>query len=152
MQLTPSSPAQLVEEPPVRPRLDQLLRTGLDDSTFVQSKCMEPDSVFRIGVSPAAIGQFANNFQGHLLAGRVSLVDHEARPALGIGCTDIRGFQESTHGALRQASALGAASLLSVPGTSKAEPPPEVKKIRLMHFPAICLAPGAWLSGERIVA
>ena len=39
------------------------------------------------------------------------------------------------------ASALSAASLLGVPLRVSAEPPPEVKRIRLSHFPAICLTP-----------
>src|SRR6185295_12145604 len=43
---------------------------------------------------------------------------------------------------LQQSAALGAASLMGLPGSAKAEPPPEVKKIRLVHFPAICVAPG----------
>lgn len=38
-------------------------------------------------------------------------------------------------------SALGAASLLGWPETSHAEPPPEIKKIRLVKLPAICIAP-----------
>jgi len=42
---------------------------------------------------------------------------------------------------LRQTSALGAASLLGLPGESRAEPPPETTKIRLVKLPAICLAP-----------
>ena len=42
---------------------------------------------------------------------------------------------------LTNASALGAASLLGVPYRAAAEPPPEVKKIRLIHAPSICLAP-----------
>ena len=42
---------------------------------------------------------------------------------------------------LARASALSAASLLGVPGIAAAEPPPEVSRIRLVHAPAICLAP-----------
>jgi NitT/TauT family transport system substrate-binding protein len=42
---------------------------------------------------------------------------------------------------LQQASALGAASLLGFPGKTAAEPLPEVRKIRLIHAPSICLAP-----------
>jgi len=42
---------------------------------------------------------------------------------------------------LQQASALGAAGLLGLPGESRAEPPPETTKIRLVKLPAICLAP-----------
>ena len=38
-------------------------------------------------------------------------------------------------------SALGAASFLGLPLTAAAEPPPETKKIRFVHVPAICLAP-----------
>jgi NitT/TauT family transport system substrate-binding protein len=38
-------------------------------------------------------------------------------------------------------SVVGAASLLGVSFTSAAEPPPEVRKIRLVKIPAICLAP-----------
>ena len=37
--------------------------------------------------------------------------------------------------------ALGAASLFGWPEISRAEPPPETKKLRLVHAPAICLAP-----------
>jgi NitT/TauT family transport system substrate-binding protein len=36
---------------------------------------------------------------------------------------------------------LGAATLLGLPRTAAAEPPPEIQKIRLVHEPAICLAP-----------
>jgi NitT/TauT family transport system substrate-binding protein len=38
-------------------------------------------------------------------------------------------------------SVLGAASLLGFPLTAASEPPPETKRIRLVHDPAICLAP-----------
>ena len=43
---------------------------------------------------------------------------------------------------LQQSSVLGAAALLGISRHAHAEPPPEVRKIRLAHFPAICLAPG----------
>ena len=39
------------------------------------------------------------------------------------------------------ASALGGATLLGIPSWAAAEPPPEIKKIRLLKLPAICLAP-----------
>jgi NitT/TauT family transport system substrate-binding protein len=39
------------------------------------------------------------------------------------------------------ASSLGAASLLGLSGQAAAEPPPETTTIRLVHAPAICLAP-----------
>ena len=39
------------------------------------------------------------------------------------------------------ASALSAASVLGIPSRAAAEPPPEIKKIRLVRIPAICLAP-----------
>ena len=42
---------------------------------------------------------------------------------------------------LQQTSALGAASLLGISNESRAEPPPEIKSIRLIHTPAICFAP-----------
>jgi NitT/TauT family transport system substrate-binding protein len=42
---------------------------------------------------------------------------------------------------LARASALGAASLLGLPRTAASQPPPETKKIRLLHGPAICFAP-----------
>jgi NitT/TauT family transport system substrate-binding protein len=42
---------------------------------------------------------------------------------------------------LQQASALGAASLFGIPAKTRAEPPPEVSRIRLLHAPSICLAP-----------
>jgi len=38
-------------------------------------------------------------------------------------------------------SMLGATTLLGLPRTAAAEPPPEIQKIRLVHAPAICLAP-----------
>ena len=43
---------------------------------------------------------------------------------------------------LMGASALAGNSLLGLPGHASAAPPPEVGKIRLVHFPAICVAPG----------
>jgi NitT/TauT family transport system substrate-binding protein len=43
---------------------------------------------------------------------------------------------------LQQTSALSAASLFGHYREASAEPPPEVRKIRMIHFPAICLAPG----------
>jgi NitT/TauT family transport system substrate-binding protein len=42
---------------------------------------------------------------------------------------------------LESASALGAASLLGYSDLAAAEPPPETKKIRLVHAPSICFAP-----------
>ena len=42
---------------------------------------------------------------------------------------------------LANASALGTASLLSLPRTAVAEAPPEVSRLRLVHVPTICLAP-----------
>lgn len=52
---------------------------------------------------------------------------------------------------LQGASALGATGLLGIPGFALAEPPPEVKKIRLVHFPAICVAPG-YLAKDLLLA
>ncbi|MFN0040778.1 MAG: ABC transporter substrate-binding protein [Burkholderiales bacterium] len=43
---------------------------------------------------------------------------------------------------LKQTSALGIASALGLPSSGHAEPPPEVRRIRMIHFPAVCLAPG----------
>jgi NitT/TauT family transport system substrate-binding protein len=42
---------------------------------------------------------------------------------------------------LTNSSALAAASLLGLPRTAASEPLPEIKRIRLHHTPAICLAP-----------
>jgi NitT/TauT family transport system substrate-binding protein len=42
---------------------------------------------------------------------------------------------------LSGATAMGAASILGWPEKSHAEPPPEIKKIRLVKIPAICIAP-----------
>jgi NitT/TauT family transport system substrate-binding protein len=42
---------------------------------------------------------------------------------------------------LMHASALGVAGLTGMPCQAEAEPPPETTKIRLTHFPGICLAP-----------
>ena len=42
---------------------------------------------------------------------------------------------------LASTSMLGAATLLGLPRTATAEPPPETTRIRLPHAPAICLAP-----------
>jgi NitT/TauT family transport system substrate-binding protein len=42
---------------------------------------------------------------------------------------------------LQQASALGAASLFGFAGECRAEPPPEIRKIRLVHDVVICNAP-----------
>src|SRR5262245_41672953 len=42
---------------------------------------------------------------------------------------------------LARISALSAACALALPRTARAEPSPEVRKIRLQETPAICLAP-----------
>jgi NitT/TauT family transport system substrate-binding protein len=42
---------------------------------------------------------------------------------------------------LQQTSALGAASLFGLSNQSRAEPPPETTRIRLVHVPTICQAP-----------
>lgn len=42
---------------------------------------------------------------------------------------------------LAKASALSAASLVGVSRPVAADPPPEVRTIRLVHAPAICLSP-----------
>jgi NitT/TauT family transport system substrate-binding protein len=52
---------------------------------------------------------------------------------------------------LLRTSAFGTASLLGLPRTAAAEPPPEVRKIRLLHTPAICLAP-QYLAEELLLA
>src|SRR5262247_4606130 len=49
------------------------------------------------------------------------------------------GFTRRTF--VARASALAAASLLDVPLSAAAEPPPETKRIRLVHAQAICFAP-----------
>jgi len=54
---------------------------------------------------------------------------------------DARIHQTCRRSFLARSSALAAASLLGVPRIASAEPPPEKTKIRLLHFPAICLAP-----------
>jgi NitT/TauT family transport system substrate-binding protein len=51
----------------------------------------------------------------------------------------VNGF--SRRELLAGTSILGAATLLGLPRTAAAEPPPEIQKIRLVHSPAICLAP-----------
>ena len=38
------------------------------------------------------------------------------------------------------AMVLGASSLVGLPAKAAAEPPPEVRKIRLVHTPAFCLS------------
>jgi NitT/TauT family transport system substrate-binding protein len=53
--------------------------------------------------------------------------------------TRIAGLSRRTF--LANASALSAAALLGMPPPVAAEPPPEVRKIRLVHVPAICLSP-----------
>ena len=55
--------------------------------------------------------------------------------------TDARSSGFSRRTFFVNASALSAASVLGAPGLVAAEPPPEIKKIRLVHSPAICLAP-----------
>lgn len=42
---------------------------------------------------------------------------------------------------IKQSSALGAGSLLGLPGVSRAEPPPETKTITMIQCPAMCLVP-----------
>ncbi|MFN0040772.1 MAG: ABC transporter substrate-binding protein [Burkholderiales bacterium] len=42
---------------------------------------------------------------------------------------------------LKQSSALGATSLLGIPGLASAEPPPEVRTVRFIFAPAMCMAP-----------
>jgi NitT/TauT family transport system substrate-binding protein len=54
--------------------------------------------------------------------------------AKGAGGLPRRRFLVST-------SALGAASFLGLPRAATAEPPPEVRRIRLFHAPVTCLAP-----------
>jgi NitT/TauT family transport system substrate-binding protein len=52
---------------------------------------------------------------------------------------------------LTGASALAGGSLLGLPLLASAVPPPEVRKIRLIHFPATCVAPG-YLAEELLYA
>jgi len=54
----------------------------------------------------------------------------------------MNGYGLSRRHFLSSASLMGAATLLGLPTSSRAaEPPPETKRIRLIHFPATCLAP-----------
>src|SRR5262245_25277469 len=52
-----------------------------------------------------------------------------------------RASRMSRRSFLAGTSAWGLASLLGVPRTAAAEPPPEMTTIRLVHSPAICLSP-----------
>ena len=54
--------------------------------------------------------------------------------------TDVSGDGLSRRRFLAH-SAFGAASFLGLPRTAASEPPPETKRIRILHTPAICLAP-----------
>ncbi len=53
--------------------------------------------------------------------------------------TTVNGFTRRE--LLAGTSMLGATTLLGLPRSAAAEPPPEIQKIRLVHSPAICLAP-----------
>ena len=55
--------------------------------------------------------------------------------------TDTMSAGLSRRTFIANVSALSAAALLGVSRPAAAEPPPEVKKIRLVHAPAICLSP-----------
>lgn len=57
--------------------------------------------------------------------------------------TDHLGARFDRRGFLASASALTAASLLGVPKTADADFPPETKRIRLLHTPALCFGPQA---------
>lgn len=52
-----------------------------------------------------------------------------------------RNHHASRRSFLARSSTLAAASLIGFPRIAAAEPPPEVSKIRLLHLPAVCLAP-----------
>ena len=52
-----------------------------------------------------------------------------------------KGEESTRRKFLASTSALSAASLLGLSYPAAAEPPPETKRIRLLHAPAICLAP-----------
>jgi NitT/TauT family transport system substrate-binding protein len=54
---------------------------------------------------------------------------------------DRSGEAVSRRSFLASTSALGAASFLGLSRIAAAEPPPETRKIRLLHTPAICLVP-----------
>jgi NitT/TauT family transport system substrate-binding protein len=54
---------------------------------------------------------------------------------------DKSGHRCSRRRFLANMSVFGAASFLGLPRTAAAEPPPETTSIRLVHAPAICLAP-----------
>src|SRR5215831_16948148 len=64
-------------------------------------------------------------------------------PACRGGTTmdDVRTGSYCRRAFLAGVSAIGAAAGLGWPLHAEAEPPPETKRIRLIHFPAICLAP-----------
>jgi NitT/TauT family transport system substrate-binding protein len=63
--------------------------------------------------------------------------------------TKRSGFRRRTF--LTNASAFSAATLLGISHFVAAEPPPETPKIRLVHAPAICLAP-IWVARELLHA
>jgi NitT/TauT family transport system substrate-binding protein len=52
-----------------------------------------------------------------------------------------RNHQARRRSFLIRSSAMAAASLIGLPRIASAEPPPEVTRIRLVDFPAVCLAP-----------
>ena len=54
---------------------------------------------------------------------------------------DVRVRQVGRRAFLARASALGIASVAGYPSVARAEPPPEVSRIRLVRVPALCFAP-----------
>jgi NitT/TauT family transport system substrate-binding protein len=65
--------------------------------------------------------------------------------------TETRLGRASRRDFLARASALGGAALLGVSRPATAEPPPEIRRIRLIDTPAICRAP-EYLAAELLRA
>src|SRR5271165_2953208 len=83
----------LVEEPPIGPVGDDLLRAGFDKTQFMQPKCVVPDRVLGVVFPPFVVGDVAQRLQRVVVAGGETAVDQPSRGAGRVAGAEIGSLQ-----------------------------------------------------------
>jgi hypothetical protein len=141
--LEPERAARALVDGGFTPRYDYALQT-MKEVPYNKWRVYDPeDSVRFYALRLREAGMIKSTPQRLIAQGTGLAVPQRAEDGAEgmISTNESPGTEFSRRELLAGTSMLGAATLLGLPRTAAAEPPPEIQKIRLVHNPAICLAP-----------
>src|SRR5271165_892322 len=85
---------ELVQEPPIRPIGDDLLRAGLDHPGFVQAQRVEPESVLVIVLAPFVVRDLVERLQRVIIARGETAIDEPSCGPRRLGDAEVGGFED----------------------------------------------------------